>query len=184
MEDRELIESYLEGDEKAFEKLYEKYRMAVFNFIYSMVRNEEIANDIFQDVFIKVINGLSDYKDGNFKAWIFQISRNAVMDYLKSAKNKNYALNIPLDEEIDGFSLKDILPSDETPEKKFISEYESKRLYEALDKLSDDYREIIFLKHFSGLTFQEISDAIKVSIGTLLSRFKRAVEKLAEILKE
>ncbi|HOJ86471.1 MAG TPA: sigma factor, partial [Elusimicrobiales bacterium] len=66
MEDRELIESYLEGDEKAFEKLYEKYRMAVFNFIYSMVRNEEIANDIFQDVFIKVINGLSDYKDGNF----------------------------------------------------------------------------------------------------------------------
>lgn len=182
--DDELIREYLNGDEKAFEELYHRYNVQIFNFILSMIKDNEIANDIFQEVFIKLINKLPSYREGNFKAMIYLIARNSVIDFIKSKKNKNERKMISTDQNIDeGHTLEDLIPSDENPEKKLITTYENKKLYNAISTLPEDYREIILLKHFSGLKFEEISKILNVPIGTLLSRFKRAMDKLREKLK-
>ncbi|MEF3279824.1 MAG: RNA polymerase sigma factor [Elusimicrobiota bacterium] len=182
MEDNELIEEYLNGDEKSFEKLYEKYKIALFNFIFYMVRDKELANDLLQEVFIKVIDNISEYRNENFKAWIFLIARNKIYDYFKSNKTKFEQSNISIDEEVNGVSYKDILESEDTPQKILLEKIENEVLYKAIDTLKEEYREIIYLKHFSQLSFQEISKMLNIPIGTLLSRFKRAIDKLSEIL--
>jgi len=184
MDDKSLIEEYLNGNGDAFKELYEKYKLNLFNFIYSMIRDEETANDIFQDVFIKVIDNLRSYKDINFKAWIFKIARNTVLDYLKSAKTNAKNLYISIDDDENFRAIENIVSSDENPEKIFFSNYQKQELYKAIAMLSDDYREIIYLKHFSDLSFIEISAILNVPIGTLLSRFKRAIDKLSIILED
>jgi len=187
MDDNELIEEYLNGDEKAFEILYERYKSNVFSFIFSMVKNKEIANDIFQEVFVNVINNLKKYQKGNFKAWIFLIARNKVLDYIKSQKNRFEKEIISIDEsfdEEDKLTYKDIIKSDIDPHKNLIKEMENENLYSAIEKLPPQYREIIFLKHFSGLKFVEISEILNTPINTLLSRFKRAIEMLQKIMKD
>jgi len=181
--DDELVSEYLDGDEKAFEELYHRYNIQLFNFILSMVKDNEAANDIFQEVFIKVINKLPSYREGNFKAMIYLIARNSVIDFIKSKKNKNQRNNISIDQNIDEeHTLEDLIASGENPEKELITIYENKKLYEAISTLSEEYREIILLKHFSGLRFEEISKTLNIPLGTLLSRFKRAMDKLREKL--
>lgn len=187
MDDNELIEKYLNGDEKAFKVLYERYKSNVFSFIFSMVKNNEIANDIFQEVFISVINNLKNYQKENFKAWIFLIARNKVLDYIKSQKNRFEKEIISIDEsfnEEDKLTYKDIIKSDTDPHKNLIKEIENEKLYSAIEKLPPQYREIIFLKLFSDLKFVEISEILNTPINTLLSRFKRAIEMLQKIMKD
>lgn len=186
MDDNKLIEEYLNGDEKAFEILYERYKRCVFSFIISMVNDFETANDIFQEVFISVLNNLKNYQKGNFKAWIFLIARNKVIDYFKSQKSKFEKEIISLDESIDtksNLTYNDIIKSDFDPEKNLIKQFEQEKIQKALEKLPPQYKEIILLKHFSDLKFLEISEILNTPINTLLSRFKRAIEMLQKIMK-
>ncbi len=180
MDDNKLIKKYLDGDESAFKELYNKYKLSLFSFIYHMVKDKELADDIFQDVFIKVIDNLDSFNGENFKAWLFLIARNTVYDWLKSNKKKIMDLTLSIDDE--NINFEDMIKIDETPEKNFFENYEREILYKAIDMLNENDREIIYLKHFSDLSFNEISIMLKVPIGTLLSRFKRAIEKLAKII--
>ena len=185
MDDNELIERYLSGDEKAFEKLYNRYKASVFSFILSMINDKEKANDIFQEVFITVIDNIKRYQKKNFKAWIFLIARNKVLDYIRSKKNKFETNILSIDKERDDenkYSYLDIIKEDSDPQKELIKKLEKEKLYKAIEKLPPHYKEIIFLKHFSGLKFKEISAILSTPLNTLLSRFTRGIEMLQRIL--
>ena len=130
MDDNELIERYLSGDEKAFEKLYNRYKASVFSFILSMINDKEKANDIFQEVFITVIDNIKRYQKKNFKAWIFLIARNKVLDYIRSKKNKFETNILSIDKERDDenkYSYLDIIKEDSDPQKELIKKLEKEK---------------------------------------------------------
>ncbi len=179
--DDKLIEKYINGDIEAFEKLYLKYKLILFNFILSLTHDRELSEDIFQETFIKIIDNITSYKPSNFKAYLFTIARNLVIDHMRkksSTTEKNISSLIEKDDENDNFKL--MLEKDS--EDNAIKNIESKDIQSAIEELSEEYREIIYLKHFAGLRFKEISQITSTPVGTLLSRFKRALEKLRIIL--
>ncbi len=179
--DDKLIERYIKGDIEAFEKLYSKYKLILFNFILSLTHDRELSEDIFQETFIRIIDNITSYKPSNFKAYLFTIARNLVIDHRRkktSTVEKNISSLIEKDEE--SYNLE--LSLDIDSEDKAIKNIESKDIQNAIEELSEEYREIIYLKHFAGLTFKEISQITSTPVGTLLSRFKRALEKLRIIL--
>lgn len=183
-EDNKLIKEYLSGDIHSFEELFFRYKDKIFNFILSLVKDKELSQDLFQEVFIKVIDNLQKYNEGNFSAWIFLIARNSVYDYLKSKKNIEEKNILSIDDEIyENITIKDIIKDDKNPQDILIQENEIKKLYNAIHRLSYEYQEIIFLKHFSGMSFNEISKMLNIPMGTLLSRFKRAIDKLTDIMR-
>jgi RNA polymerase sigma-70 factor (ECF subfamily) len=176
--DDNLIKEYLEGNSEAFKILFNRYKQHLYNFILSMTGNKELSEDIFQEVFIKIIDNIKRYEYNNFKAYLFTVARNTVLDYIKSSNYRNNKKLLSVDTE--SFpAIKDLSYSEED---KIIMNEKTERLYKAIYSLSYEYQEIIFLKHFSGMTFNEISKILKIPTGTLLSRFKRAIDKLNKIL--
>lgn len=181
--DDELIKKYLDGDETAFIELYTRYKIVLYNFILSLVKDKTISEDIFQETFIRVIDKISKYKPGNFKAFLFTVARNIIIDEIRK-KSKNIELTLSstsADEEYD--TLNNISAKEDTQEL-ILKKIESERIYIAIEKLPTQYKEIIYLKHFADLTFDDISKITGTPIGTLLSRFKRAIDKLKILLSQ
>ncbi|MGC9070187.1 MAG: RNA polymerase sigma factor [Elusimicrobiales bacterium] len=171
--DEKLIERYREGDIEAFEKLYLRYRSLLFNFIQSLTHNRDLTEDIFQQTFIRVIDNINSYTPSNFKAYLFTIARNLVIDHTRKK-------HLMIDKNIEDLNFE--LKSEQDTENNAIKNIESETIRLAIEELSEEYKEIIYLKHFAGLRFEEISKITNTSLGTLLSRFKRALEKLKTIL--
>lgn len=180
LEDEKLIKKYLDGDSSAFKELYVKYRIVLFNFIYSFIKDPNEAEDIFQETFIKVIDNIHNYKEGNFKAFLFTVARNLVIDNLRK-KTKTIEKNISsieVNEDEKNKNNENLTPVEKTFD--IFKKIEIEKLNEAIDKLPSHYKEIIYLKHFANLSFEEISKMTNTPIGTLLSRFKRAIDKLRQ----
>lgn len=186
--DNELINEYLNGNTEAFTEIFNRYKLPLYNYIYSMVKNRETAEDIFQEAFIKLINNLNNYRTINLKSYIFTIARNKIIDYFKSKKTKDEKETLSLDSTLyeyheENNTLSDRIKDEYNTEYEIIKNEEIKKLYEAINMLNREYQEIIFLKHFSNLSFAEISEITKTPIGTLLSRFKRALDILRKNLE-
>lgn len=181
--DEELIQSYLNGNIESFKELYLRYRIILFNFIYSLIKDQTDAEDVFQETFIKVIDNIQNYKEGNFKAFLFTIARNISIDNLrKRSKNpeKNLSTLIINENEEEQNTNEYLFAKQDVFD--IIKKTEIEELNRAIEKLPIHYKEIIYLKHFANLSFEEVSKITKTPIGTLLSRFKRAIDKLKEEL--
>lgn len=176
--DEELIRRYKEGDIDAFKELYERYKIPLFNFILSIVKDIQLSEDIFQETFIKVIEKIYSYQTSNFKAYLYTVARNLAIDYLRKSHYKKEE-SLTISDKKDTYT--DI--NDGNSNTDLLKNIEINKIRKAIDELDDIYREIIYLKHFSKLTFREISQITGQPIGTLLSRFKRGIEKLREKLK-
>jgi RNA polymerase sigma factor (sigma-70 family) len=181
--DKELIENYLSGDESCLETLVRRHKKAVFYNILKVVRNRQLADDLFQDTFIKVINliKLGKYREkGKFLAWVLTISRNMVMDYLR--KNcKSPVINI-ISEDIDIFAF--IGSSDLNIEEKMISKQIQSDIRHLIQYLPQEQKEIIFLRHYKGLTYREIAGQTNVNISTTIGRMRYALRNLRKVIKE
>ncbi|MCB0280169.1 MAG: sigma-70 family RNA polymerase sigma factor [Calditrichaeota bacterium] len=173
LKDQWYLKQYYSGDTKAFDKIIERYKKPLFGFIFKMVQNREIAEDIFQDTFIKVIHYGKDYKEqGKFHSWIFNIAHNLCRDFWRKKSTQNeYVDETLLDQDIDqNQSALDQLYESENKE----------WLETAIDRLPEKQKEVVLLYVYSEMSFKDIADMLKCSINTVLGRMHYAKQKLAE----
>jgi len=180
--DRDLIAQYLNGEEKAFETLMARYQQKVFTSIFLMVKDNELANDIFQDTFVKVIDTIRSGKyndEGKFVHWVMRIAHNLCVDHFRRAKR------MPTTGATDTFDVFNVLPlTDENAEAKFIRQQTCTVIQQLIDRLPADQREVVILRHYSELSFKEIAEITNVSINTALGRMRYALINMRKVMAE
>lgn len=182
--DEVLVERYVEsGDDRAFQILVERHQERVFGFIYGMVRDRDVANDLFQETFVRIISALQKQRGSyshqdRWLGWVLRIARNATLDHLRTRKRwQDVSSNG--DGEDDGFSFWDRIPdagpiADASLHRTEQSEY----LRSCINNLPEDQREVLLLRHEADLTFREIADLTDCSINTALGRMRYALLNL------
>lgn len=186
LSETQLISIYLEGNEKAFETLLLRHKHKVYSYIYVKVQNEELAHDIFQDVFTKVILTLKRGKyndEGKFLPWVMRIAHNRIIDYYrKSSKMKFVGRKTPANNE--DFNIFDILNLNEgTVEDDMVSEQIYEDVRNLLEFLPKEQYEIVRMRLFKGMSFKDISEEKNISINTALGRMRYAIINLRKLVK-
>jgi len=182
MSDQELINCYLEGDEKAFETLLNRHKTKIYTSIYLFVKDSEQAEDIFQEVFIKIIDTIRRGKynhEGKFLQWAMRISYNMCVDQFRRSKRRT---NVSLSDEFDIF---DVIPaSDSNMEQSIIQTQTNDKVRKLIDLLPDEQREVVILRHYADMSFKEIASLTRVSINTALGRMRYALINLRKLIEE
>jgi len=180
--DRELISTYLAGNQTSLEKLIHRHQKRVFGYILLVVKDKQLAEDIFQDTFIKVINTLrsGSYKEeGKFLQWVMRIAHNLTIDHFR--KNKR----IPTIENSDEYDIFDtIRVYDKCIEDKLIIEQIHKDVKELIELLPEEQKEVLVMRHYTGMSFKDIAEQTEVSINTALGRMRYALINLRKLIKE
>ena len=184
--DDELIAAFIVGDAAAMETLYLRYRQSVYSWLLRMTGDAAEAEDIYQDVWIKVIRCASDYRSGNFRAWLWQIVRNKTADRMRK-KSPSLVLDLPVYADGEGEqTVVDQLSDDAMADALMqIEEIERRRMAcDAIDALPEVQREVVLLRINGELSFKEIADMLTAPIGTVLERMHNAVKNLKKVLAE
>jgi len=168
--DQELITQFLKGDEKALELLIQKYLKPIYGYVFKFVQNQQDAEDLTQETFLKMWRNLKKFKkEKNFKSWLFTIAKNTCFDFLRK-KKKNLALNLENLEIIADFA-----PS-------FLEELEkenwTEKIKREMEKLPFKMQKVLDLYYNFGLNFREISEILREPVNTIKSRHNRAIYKL------
>lgn len=174
MTDEMLVKAYGKGDNEAFDILLKRHQDRVFNYIIRIVKNEDVANDIFQDTFVKAITTIRQgrYSEhGKFPAWISRIAHNLIIDYYRQEKSGNVQSSDV--EEMDILNRKEL--SEETIEDLIITEQIHEDVRYLIDELPDSQREVLKMRYYLNMSFKEIADATGVSINTALGRMRYAI---------
>jgi len=182
MSDQELVKVYLSGNENALQVLINRHQEKMFTAIYMLVRNREMAEDILQDAFVKIITTLKSGKyneEGKFIQWAMRISRNLVIDHFR--KNKKMPM-VTDSEGNDVFGYINI-PSPNQEDMMVKSEKEQK-IRRLIEELPTEQREVLVLRHYAELSFKEISDLTNVSINTALGRMRYALNNLRKLIEK
>lgn len=180
--DQQLIKNYLEGNEKSFEILLNRHRDKIYTSIYLFVKNTDQAQDIFQDVFIKIIDTLRKGKynhEGKFLQWAMRISYNMCVDQFRRSKRRTKV------SATETFDIFDVLESkDENMETTMIKSQMHNRVRELVDQLPPEQREVVVLRHYADMSFKEISQLTRVSINTALGRMRYALINMRKLVGE
>ncbi len=178
--DAELIKAFKEGDSGALDELIGRHKNRLYAYLLRLVRDRDAADDLLQEVFIKVIKKLGSYGERDkFSAWLFTVAHHAVMDHFRSDRRRREESLDAAGE--DSAPLVDTLASPEPGPDKILEEAErAAGLQAAFDRLSADQRELFIMRHYSGLSFKEIADILGLPIGTVLARMSRAMAKLRQ----
>ena len=184
LSDQDLIRSYIEGDEKAFEQLLALSKDRIFGYIMSKVRNENLANDIFQDVFIKVIKTLKNgayNEEGKFLPWVLTIAHNMVVDHFRrSNKMKMISESSSSSDEYNIFSLLKL--KDRNIEDIMIKGQIELDVVRLVDYLPEEQRDVLKNRIFKGMSFKYIADMEDISINTALGRMRYALINLRKLV--
>lgn len=181
--DQELIERFIKGEKRCMEVLISRHKQKVYSYILITVKNTHVADDLFQDTFIKVINSLKagTYTDkGKFISWVIRIAHNITIDYFRREKNLNTYSND--DNEVDIFNNDKF--SDENIEDKLVGDQIESDVRSLIDFLPEEQKEIILMRHFAGMSFKDIAEQTNVSINTALGRMRYALINLRKIVDE
>lgn len=184
MNNEELAMAYVNGDEKSFDMLVERNRRKLFSYILFVVRNKDIAEDVFQDTFMKVLVKLQsgEYQPtGKFSAWLTRIAHNIIIDRFREEQNDNV---VDVNDENDMSRIEDEFLTYTPAESSYMNEQtltQVKRLMEALPSVQ---REVVFMRFFQDMPFKEIAEATGVSINTSLGRMRYAVMNMRRLVKE
>lgn len=185
--DQELITQYLSGSENAFEALLRRHQQKIFSKIFFMVNKQELAEDLFQETFLKVINTLKGGRyneEGKFLPWVLRIAHNLVIDHFRRDK-KNQTISPNIGGPDDDFDLFQIIQNDdENVEDLMIKDEIESELINLLDYLPEEQRQVVYMRHFQDLSFKEISENTEVSINTALGRMRYALINLRKIMTE
>ena len=178
-----LVAHYMEGDNKAFDELLARYQSKLFNYIYFIVRNQEVAEDIFQETFVKAITTIQQGRytaSGKFGAWLTRIAHNMIIDGYRQERNENTISN---DEtEVDLFNDADLC--DDNIETQMVNEQTLCDVRRLLEALPDNQREVVYMRFYQDLSFKEIAEITGVSINTALGRMRYALMGMRRIAEE
>ena len=181
-----LISSFKNGDEKALAILIERHQKEIFTFIFYKLMDESLANDIFQDTFMKIIVTLKEGRyneEGKFVLWAKRIAHNLVIDHFRLKAKHNKVSETSYDNE--EFSIFDLISvQEENIEELLVSRQIQEDLMRMLDYLPKNQQEVIKLRFFDGLSFKEIADQTDSSINTTLGRVRYALINLRKIMEE
>jgi RNA polymerase sigma factor (sigma-70 family) len=181
MSDQDLIQQFLSGNNAGIERLINRHKTKVYTYILLVVKNQQLAEDIFQDTFIKVIRSLIDgkYKDnGRFVSWVIRIAHNLIIDHFRKEKQINTLSND--DYESDIFNSRKL--SDQNIEDVLIKEQITNDVRLLIDELPEEQKQVILLRHYGGMSFKEIAEQTDVSINTALGRMRYALINLRKLI--
>lgn len=183
-EDRELVSAYLGGNEKAFETLLLRHKDKVYRFIYMKVRDGALAEDIFQDTFIKVVRTLksgSYNEEGKFLPWAMRIAHNLIIDYFRK-KNKVRLVSESSSSRED-YNVFHTIDNDEKNVEESLSQFElEQQMVELIDYLPESQRDILKKRIFKEMSFKDIADEEDISINTALGRMRYALINLRKLI--
>lgn len=178
--DQELVDLYIAGDENCLKELINRHQKRVYSYIMMVVRDRHIADDVFQDTFIKVIQTLKrgSYNDeGKFLPWVLRISHNLVIDHFRRLKKMPM---VDGGEEFDIFSV--LVMRQGNVEDRLVKGQIRSDLRVMLEKLPQEQREVIVMRHYLDMSFKEIADYTNVSINTALGRMRYALINLRKMI--
>jgi len=181
--DRDLIRLYMSGNEQAFETLLNRHKAKIYSSIYVFVRDTDLANDIFQETFIKIIDtfrGSKYNEEGKFLQWALRIAYNLCVDYFR--KNKRRPTVVTSTDEFDVFAF--IKDNEGNEEDNMIRNQTHGKIRQLIDALPMEQREVIVLRHYVDLSFKEIAELTGVSINTALGRMRYALINIRRMITE
>ena len=181
--DEALVASYAEGSNEAFDILLNRYRSKIFSYIFHIVKNQDVADDIFQETFVKIIMTIKQgryVETGKFSAWVTRIARNLVIDYFRQEKSENL---VSIDnDDVDLLNRRDL--SDSTIEDNMVQTQICNDIRRLIHSLPDSQRNVIEMRFYQNMSFKEIADATNVSINTALGRMRYALMHIRKLAKE
>jgi RNA polymerase sigma-70 factor (ECF subfamily) len=177
-----IVQQVLDGDTNAFEELVLEYEKKVYNVALRMVNNQEDAEDITQEAFIKAYNSLSGFRgDSKFSVWLTRIVSNMCLDLIRS-RGRRPTISLSVEDE-DGENVElEISDMRQSPETLMDQQLTKESVRRGLKQLPDEYREILLLREIQGLSYEEISAALDLEVGTVKSRIYRGRKKLCDYL--
>ena len=180
--DQELIVRYLKGDEECFSELINRHERKIFTSIYLLVKDRDLANDIFQETFIKVINTLRSgtyNEEGKFLGWVLRIAHNLVIDHFRREKR------MPMLHDTEEYSIFDVIGlTDENVEDKLVRDQIHQMVRRLVEELPLDQREVVIMRHYGNMSFKEIAEHTNVSINTSLGRMRYALINLRKLIAD
>jgi RNA polymerase sigma-70 factor (ECF subfamily) len=182
LDDQELVRLFRrENDQNAFGELLSRHQNKIYSYIYSMVTNQEVANDIFQDTFTKVITKMDDTynEQGKWIAWVMRIAHNATIDHIR--KQKRF-VDVNSQDDAD-YDFYDRIEDTDTPDAQDTMEFDEAKtsLMKHIDSLPKEQREVVMLRHYYEMSFKEIAELTNVSINTALGRMRYALINLRKM---
>lgn len=182
--DEALAQMYVDGDNKAFDELLSRNNAKLFSYIIFVVRDREVANDIFQETFVKVICRLQEGKYtncGKFSAWLMRIAHNAIMDWYRSQKVEKI-IEPTIDNNLSNFSEDCV--AENSIENRYVNEQILEDVKRMVQLLPAPQREVVFMRFYQRLSFKEIASLTNVSINTALGRMRYAIFNLRRMAKK
>ena len=183
MTDEELVVFYAQGNNAAFDVLLNRHKSSIHSYIYFMVRNKELAEDIFQETFVKVIMTIKQGRyteNGKFKAWITRIAHNLIIDGIRQERNENTISN----DEVEVDLLNNMKLCDGTVEDNLVRRQVLSDVKKLVRHLPDNQREVLEMRYYRNLSFKEIADITGVSINTALGRMRYAILNMRRMAEE
>ncbi len=181
--DDELIQRFISGDKSSVESLILRHKNKVYGYISMYIRDQALAEDIFQDTFLKVIQSLKAgryQENGRFISWVMRIAHNLIIDHFRKEKQMNVISND--DYESDIFNSKKLCEAN--VEDVIVKRQIIKDVRRLIQMLPEDQREVVILRHYTGLSFKEIADISNVSINTALGRMRYALINMRKLMEE
>ena len=181
--DRELLNSYLQGNKSAISTLIDKYNRRVRDYLRMMVKDDDVADDIAQETFIKVIKVIDEGRsvdNGKFLSWVLRIAHNRALAYFRAQKSNN-----SVSESSAGYNVLGTLRyAENSIEDNIISDQTDQSIRDLVELLPEEQREVVMLRYYSDLSFKDIAEQTGVSINTALGRMRYALINLRKMIKE
>lgn len=180
--DAELVHTFIQGDEKALETLIYRYKDKIYTSIYMLVKDKYIAEDIFQDAFLKMIRTMRDGRyseQGKFLPWAIRVAHNLCMDYFRKVRQQVF-ITLP-----DGKDISELIGTTaEGASDRIETQQVNKSIRRLIEELPEEQREVIVLRMYGDLSFKEIADITSVSINTALGRMRYGLINLRKMIDE
>ncbi len=177
-----LVKNYIAGEEQSLAVLIERHQSKIYGFIYSKIGDRDVADDVFQDTFIKVIKTLKSNaynEEGKFLPWVMRIAHNLVVDHFRKVKK------MPMQRETEEYSIFSFMSDDSLNiEGRIITNQVENDLQRLLEELPADQKEVLLMRMYQDMSFKEIAESTGVSINTALGRMRYALMNLRKVIEK
>ena len=184
MTDQELVQAYLDGNNHAFDELLSRTQDNIFSYIIRVVKDEELANELFQETFLKIISKIQNHQyteTGKLQWWMIRVTHNVVIDYYRD-QNKNFVVDAPKENDLSVVKSSELV--DINRETELTNQRTLKQLVLLMNALPARQREVVYMRYFQDMSFKEIAEELGCSINTSLGRMRYALINMRKYSRE